>query len=183
MIEVGKTKKKTTNPALIRRYFKGKAEPGDYSEDFIIEPEYVLTYQGKLPYVPKFKFRQALVWRTFKGVFHCINELDKMETLEKFLPLIPPDIKKSPMNRAHALAFCNMRMMQLVKCTADQAEADSLIEMINETYALSTPGVLFERWNKNSNVFRPLFSKNCEIDITALDPDLIAYIMQRRLES
>ena len=169
---------KTTNPALIKKYLSGKLEPGDSSKDFIIEADYALVFQGKIPY-QKEPRKRLVMWRDKKGqfyryMFHLTPKLN--ELLISLTPITVQGIAcQDPTVYAYN-GICGL----VESCNQElQEDADRFITKINLAYEGANMEKVWEFFKDKEEHLKPLW--NSKLDIQELPSDILVEIMTRKM--
>ncbi len=176
--------KKVTNPVIIKRYFSGEAQPGWYSKDFRVDPDYILVFCGRMKFC-KENSERAVMWRNREGKFfrHTASPFSpEYPLLKKYAP---EDFDCITVSRGKEITLLCMAMLKIsVASSSDipQSEVDKCVDRINELFPLCEEEKLFETLNKTTNIFSKstLFHPDYDKDYSGVNEYMAAFIMERR---
>ena len=173
--------KKTTTPALVRKYFERKAEVGDSSKDLIVEPDYVLVFTGKLPY-QKLAQKRIIAWLPpSEKNFHVYRRNAFSEQIVDLVKKWVP--KGTAMITEYTLIFqLGNYLTRLAMVVEDSPEKrKSTVERINHDLQYITEEEIWAYIDEKKDFFKPLWSG--EVELGGLDDKLAIEIVTRRLMS
>ena len=173
--------KKTTTPALVRKYFERKAEVGDSSKDLIVEPDYVLVFTGKLPY-QKLAQKRIIAWLPpSEKNFHVYRRNAFSEQIVDLVKKWAP--KGTAMITEYTPIFqLGSYLARLTLAMTDTPEKrKSIIEKINHELQFVTEEEIWAYIDEREGFFAPLWSG--ENELSGLDDKLAVGIITRRLMS
>jgi len=180
---------KTTNPSLIKRFYKGTLEVGDYSKDFIIEPDYALVFNGKVKY-RKDPVKCIVAWRDSAGEFNSYQfyESHPVTPLMRGMWSVGREVQKDFPDYESVTKM--MFGIIAKRCVSDikQSEFEILIENFNYTYSqVKEKEKFWEEINAEKGppvlVLRFLWNGSSNKDISNINEDFAAFIMERRMDN
>lgn len=174
--------KKTTTPALVRRYFEQKAEVGDSSKDLIVEPEYVLVFTGKVSY-QKLAQKRVVAWLPpSKKRFYTFKQNAFSEQIVELIKKWAPKDRVRFLDQQGPILKISQQLTRLVMVINDTEEKrKAVIKGINNNLQDVTEKEIWEYLDQNKGFFESLWSN--ENNLSGLDDKLAVEIVTRRLIS
>ena len=173
-------KKKMLKRTLIKKFFEGTLEVGDWSKDFLLEPDYTLVYTGRAPY-RRSPYHMVVAWRDHKGIFHG-NWILKSDhpASEGIKDKIPKGMKFDYHPERLLAQMCSVLFG--ITCASNQEETDMYVDMFNTFYSVYRGGTrLWEKVDVHEDTYKALWNGEFKFNHHGLHDNILRGFMERRL--
>ncbi len=181
---------KTTNPSLVKRFYKGTVEVGDHSKDFIIEPDYALVFNGKVTYRSN-PVKCMVAWRDMAGKYHN-RSFYKGHPVHALMQGLTKMTNFTNRERSDYSGIAKT-ILGIIGggCIHGKSQTglNSTIENFNYVYEHISPegNVLFwedvRKLSDGHSILSNLWGGQAKLDVSDLHEDVAAFIMERRMSN